>query len=62
MTHGNDYYVYYSLSDYVDMLKEFYDDRDTIQPLEVIAMLGNQYYAAITVHEQQLIAQGYSAG
>ena len=44
------------------MLQEFYNDRDTMQPQEVIIMLGAKYSAAVRAHEAQLLAQGYSAG
>ena len=58
MVYGNDYYVYYidctGLSDYLDMLQEFYD-RDTLQRTEVISMLHSQYLAAIKAHERDLI-------
>ena len=63
---GNDYYVYYidctGITEYLDMLNDFYDDRDTLQPNEVIIMLGFQYRAAVRAHEQALLAQGYSEG
>ena len=63
---GNDYYVYYidctDLQDYVDMLQTFYEDRDTLQPNEVIIMLAVQYRAAVRQHERDLIAQGFSQG
>ena len=66
LTSGNDYYVYYidstGLPDYLDMLQEFYNDRDTMQPEEVVAMLHTQYMAAVRAHEAALIAQGYSEG
>jgi len=66
MQFGNDYYVYYidctGLPDYLDMLQEFYNDRDTVQPQEVIIMLGTKYRIAVQQHEAQLIAKGYSAG
>lgn len=66
MVRGNDYYVYYidstGLNDYLDMLQEFYNDRDTIQPQEVIIMLNKQYRAAVAAHEAALVAQGYSEG
>ena len=51
---GNDYYVYYidctDLSDYLDMVEEFYNDRDTIKPGELISMLGSQYRAVLRQH------------
>jgi hypothetical protein len=66
MQFGNDYYVYYidstGLPDYLDMLQEFYNDRDTMQPQEVVIMLGDKYRAAVAEHEAQLVAQGYSEG
>jgi len=66
LTSGNDYYVYYidckDLNDYLDMLEEFYNDRDTLQPNEVIIMLNLQYRAAVAAHERELMAQGYSEG
>ncbi len=66
MTFGNDFYVYYidstGLPDYLDMLQEFYNDRDTIQPGEVVTMLHQRYIAAVKAHEAALIAQGYSEG
>ena len=66
MSKGNDYYVYYidstGLSDYLDMLEEFYNDRDTLQPGEVVSMLHAKYMEALFEHEQALIAQGYSEG
>ena len=66
MVNGNDYYVYYidstGLSDYLDMLQEFYNDRDTMQPGEVVSMLHMQYIRAVQAHEAALIAQGYSEG
>ena len=70
MQFGNDYYVYYidstGLSDYLDMLQEFYNDRDTMQPQEVIIMLGAKYRAALAEKlaqiEAQYRAEGYSAG
>ncbi len=66
MTHDHDYYVYYidstGLSDYLDMLEEFYNDRDTLQPGEVVSMLHTKYMEALFEHEQALIAQGYSEG
>ena len=66
LTSGNDYYVYYidctDLNDYLDMLEEFYNDRDTLQPQEVIIMLSIQYQASVRKHERELIAQGYSQG
>ena len=70
MQFGNDYYAYYidstGLSDYLDMLQEFYNDRDTMQPQEVVAMLGAKYRAALAQKLAQLEAQyraeGYSAG
>ena len=66
LSSGNDYYVYYidctDLDDYLDMLEEFYNDRDTLQPNEVIIMLSLQYRAAVRKHEQELIAQGFAQG
>ena len=66
LSNGNDYYVYYidctDLDDYLDMLEEFYNDRDTLQPNEVIIMLSIQYRAAVRKHEQELLAQGFSQG
>ena len=66
MQFGNDYYVYYidstGLPDYLDMLQEFYNDRDTVQPNEVIIMLNTQYRASVRKHEQELISQGYTQG
>ena len=66
MQFGNDYYVYYidstGLPDYLDMLQEFYNDRDTMQPSEVIVMLGAKYRAAVRAHEAALLAQGFSEG
>ena len=66
LTKGNDYYVYYidcnDAQDYLDMLQEFYDDRDTLQPNEIIIMLNVQYRAALRKREQDLIAQGYAQG
>ncbi len=66
LTSGNDYYVYYidctDLNDYLDMLEAFYDDRDTLQPNEIIIMLNLQYRAAVRKHEQELISQGYTQG
>jgi len=66
MQFGNDYYVYYidstGLPDYLDMLNEFYNDRDTMQPQEVIIMLNARYRAAVREHEAALVAQGYSEG
>jgi hypothetical protein len=66
LSSGNDYYVYYidctGLPEYLDMLNDFYDDRDTLQPYEVIAMLHLQYLAAVKQHERDLVAQGYSEG
>ncbi len=66
MSDGNDYYAYYidstGISDYLDMLQEFYNDRDTMQPQEVVLMLHTRYIAAVKAHEAALIAQGYSAG
>jgi len=66
ITSGNDYYVYYidctDLQDYVDMLQTFYEDRDTVQPNEVIIMLNLQYRAAVRKHEADLIAQGFAQG
>ena len=70
MQFGNDYYAYYidstGLSDYLDMLQEFYNDRDTMQPSEVVGMLGAKYRAALAQKLAQLEAQyraeGYSAG
>ena len=70
LTSGNDYYVYYidstGLPDYLDMLNEFYNDRDTMQPEEVVSMLGTKYRAALAQKLAQLEAQyraeGYSAG
>jgi len=70
MVRGNDYYVYYidstGLNDYLDMLQEFYNDRDTIQPQEVIIMLNKQYRAALAAKEaaleRQYYSEGYSAG
>ena len=63
---GNDYYVYYidckDLDDYLDMLEEFYNDRDTLQPNEIIIMLNVQYRAAVRKREQELMAQGYTQG
>ena len=44
------------------MLEEFYNDRDTLQPQEVIIMLNVQYRAAVRKHEQELISQGYTQG
>ena len=42
MISGNDNYVYYTdstgLNDYLDMLQEFYNDRDTVQPTEVTSI------------------------
>ena len=66
MQFGNDYYVYYidstGLPDYLDMLQEFYNDRDTMQPQEVISMLGTKYRIAVLQREAQLKAEGYAAG
>ena len=66
LSSGNDYYVYYidctDLNDYLDMLEEFYNDRDTLQPNEVIIMLNTQYRASVRKHEQELISQGYTQG
>ena len=66
MVNGNDYYVYYidstGLPDYLNMLNDFYDDRDTLQPGEVVTMLHERYIAAVKAHEAALIAQGYSEG
>ena len=70
MQFGNDYYLYYidstGLPDYLDMLQEFYNDRDTMQPSEVVGMLGAKYRAALAQKLAQLEAQyraeGYSAG
>ena len=44
------------------MLQTFYEDRDTLQPNEVIIMLALQYRAAVRQHERDLIAQGFSQG
>ena len=66
LSSGNDYYAYYidctDLNDYLDMLQEFYNDRDTLQPNEIIIMLNLQYRAAVRKHEQELISQGYTQG
>jgi hypothetical protein len=63
---GNDYYVYYidctGLPEYIDMLQDFYDDRDTLQPDEIIIMLRLQYLAAVRKHEADLISQGFAQG
>ncbi len=66
MTSGNDYYVYYidstGLPDYLDMLQEFYNDRDVIQPEEVVVMLGDKYQAILRQKLAQIEAQDYSTG
>ena len=66
LTSGNDYYAYYidctDLDAYSDMLEDFYNDSDTVQPNEVIIMLSIQYRAAVRKHEQELLAQGFSQG
>ncbi len=66
LTSGNDYYVYYidctDLNDYLDMLEEFYNNRDTLQPQEVIIMLSSQYQALLKAREAQTKAQGYTMG
>ena len=66
LTKGNDYYAYYidstGLDDYLDMLEEFYNDRDTLQPNEIVIMLNLQYRAAVRKHEQELLQQGFDQG
>ena len=66
LTKGNDYYVYYidcnDAQDYLDMLQEFYDDRDTLQPNEIIIMLNVQYRAAVRKREAELYSSGFQQG
>ena len=66
LSKGNDYYAYYidstGLDDYLDMLEEFYNDRDTLQPNEIVIMLNLQYRAAVRKHEQELVQQGFDQG
>ncbi len=50
------------LNDYLDMLEEFYNNRDTLQPQEVITMLSSQYQALLKAREAQTKAQGYKMG
>lgn len=66
LSKGNDYYVYYidcnDAQDYLDMLQEFYDDRDTLQPNEIIIMLNLQYREAVRKREAELYSSGYERG
>ena len=66
MISGNDYYVYYidctDLSDYLDMLEEFYNARDTIQPTEVISMLGTRYRIILNQKIALISKQSYDSG
>ena len=66
MVSGNDYYVYYidctDLSDYLDMLEEFYNARDTIQPTEIISMLGTRYRMILNQKIGLISKQSYDSG